>query len=128
MRTLLRTNVRKMTSSDAHTVARVLAEAFYDDPLMCWMVPRDARRSRRLEHLFALASRRIWMPQGECYVPERVIGAAMWMPPETWKLSPVAQLAMLPASARALGGDLARMMKLDASLRSRTRRSPPTGT
>jgi GNAT superfamily N-acetyltransferase len=107
-------DIRKLTAADSKTVSRILAQAFYDDPLMGWMMPRDATRLRRLERVFALASRRIWLPQDECFVPEPLIGAAMWMPPDTLKLSPLAQLRMLPAWARVLRGDFPRMMKLDA--------------
>jgi GNAT superfamily N-acetyltransferase len=105
-----------MTAADVAAVARVLAEAFYDDPLMRWMLPRNAKRLRQLDHMFAVASRRVWLAHDECYVTKPLIGAAVWMPPGTWKLSPVAQLRLLPAWARAVRRDLPRTLKLDAFL------------
>jgi GNAT superfamily N-acetyltransferase len=113
-----------MTAAELETVSRVLAQAFYDDPLMRWMLPRDAKRLRQLEHVFAVASCRVWLPHDECYVTERLIGAAMWMPPDTWKLSPLAQLRLLPSWARAVRRDLPRTLKLDAFVEKSHPREP----
>jgi GNAT superfamily N-acetyltransferase len=109
-------DIRKLTAADVGVTARVLAQAFYDDPLMRWMVPSDAKRLRRLERIFALTLRRVWAPEDECYVTARPIGAAAWMPPGTWKLSAAAQVRMLPGSVRALRRDFPRMAKLDSFL------------
>lgn len=114
-----RDRIRKMTASDLGPAASVFAHAFYDDPLMGWMVPRDARRLRRLERIFALTLRRVWLPEDECYVTGPAIGAAAWMPPGTWKLSMPAQLRMLPGSVHAVRGDFPRMAKLDSFIDER---------
>lgn len=121
-----RGDVRKMTAADGDAIARVMAEAFYDDPLMAWTLPRDAKRFQRLESIFALSISRIWLPQDECYVSEQRIGAAMWMPPGTWKLSPLAQLRLIPAMARAAWSDLPRVVKLDSFVEKRHPHEPPS--
>jgi ribosomal protein S18 acetylase RimI-like enzyme len=92
---------------------------------MAWVLPSDAKRLERLERVFALSISRIWLPWDECYVWERRIGAAMWMPPGTWKLSPLAQLGMLPAMARAVRGDLPRVVKLDSFVEKGHPDEPP---
>lgn len=40
-------DVRPMTAADVPTAAHALADAFYDDPLLSWVVPDDAARRAR---------------------------------------------------------------------------------
>ena len=104
-------DIRKMTVAEVQPVARALAQAFYDDPHFRWIVRSDARRMRALERGFATFARRIWLPQNEAYTHERLIGGAMWMPPGTWHLGPLAQLRLLPGVARAIRADTPRLLK-----------------
>src|SRR5271166_2571715 len=85
-------DIRKMTAADTQAVARALAHAFYDDPHFRWFVPDDSKRMLALERGFSTFIRRIWLPQDEGYTHERLIGAALWMPPDTWHMGPLAQL------------------------------------
>src|SRR5579862_1589448 len=89
-------DIRKMTKAEVGPVARSLAQAFYEDPHFCWIVRADAKRMQRLEDGFANFIERVWLPHDEGYTHERLIGAAIWMPPDTWHLSPLAQLRLLP--------------------------------
>lgn len=93
-------------------MARTLAQAFYDDPHMCWIVRDDSKRMLRLERGFETYLTRIWLKHDECYAHDRLIGAAVWMPPGTWHMSPLAQLRLLPAVARALRLDLPRLLRV----------------
>jgi ribosomal protein S18 acetylase RimI-like enzyme len=105
-------DIRKVTAADVPAVARSLAEAFSDDPHMRWVMPDDGARMERLEAGFATYLHRIWLPQRECYTHERLIGAAIWMPPGSWEMSAFAQLRLLPALLWAARGSLPRLMKL----------------
>lgn len=104
-------DIRKMTSADVEPVARTLAQAFYDDPHFRWIVPDDAKRMGRLVRGFRTFVGRIWFPPDESYVHERLIGAALWMPPDTWHLSMFAQLRLGPAILANLRGDSPRLLK-----------------
>jgi GNAT superfamily N-acetyltransferase len=104
-------DIRKITPADAEAVARTLAEAFFDDPHFRWFVRDDTKRMRKLERGFGTFVRRVWLPQDEGYAHERLIGAALWMPPDTWHLSLLTQLLLLPTVVRDLGAGAPRLLK-----------------
>jgi GNAT superfamily N-acetyltransferase len=106
-------DIRKVAEADVPHVARALARAFYDDPLIGrWVVPDDTRRMRKLERGFELYARRIWLREDECYTTDRLIGGAMWMPPGIWHVNVSQQLRLLPAMAAILGRELPRLLFL----------------
>jgi ribosomal protein S18 acetylase RimI-like enzyme len=105
-------DIRKATSADVDALSRTLAQAFFDDPHMRWIFRNDDERLERLERGFPLYLKRIWLPEDESYTHQRLIGAAMWMPPGTWHMSIFAQLRLLPALLRAVGGALPRLNKV----------------
>ena len=104
-------DIRKMTAAEIEPVARTLAQAFYDDPHFLWIVPDDSKRMQRLQRGFATFISRIWLRQDESYTHECLIGAALWMPPGTWHMGPLAQLRLLPAIVSNLRGDSLRLLK-----------------
>ena len=78
--------VRKATAADVPGMARALGRAFYDDPVMAWMMPEERRR-RRLESLgFVQWLKRIYMPKGEVYTDGALAGGALWAPPGKWRM------------------------------------------
>jgi len=95
--------VRKATADDVPRLAQALARAFYDDPVIQWLVPDDSERMQRSERRFAFYLRRVYLPHDECYATEDGVGAAWWLPPETWHLGPLAQLRLAPGMIAALG-------------------------
>lgn len=117
-------DIRKVSITDVQPVARVLAQAFYDDPHFRWIVRDDAKRMQRLERGFAAFASRIWLPHGESYAHERVAGAALWMPPNTWHLSVVAQLRLMPATIGALRGDALRLLRALTFIERKHPRTP----
>ena len=119
-----RSDIRKMTGADVQPVARALARAFYDDPHFRWFVRDDAKRMGTLERGFATFIRRIWLRQDEGYTHERFIGAALWMPPNTWHMGLLGQLLVLPAIVRSLGRDTPRLLKALAFVEKRHPREP----
>src|SRR5438067_2257503 len=94
--------VRKATVDDVPRLARALATAFYEDPVFRWLVPDDSERLRRSERGFSLYLRKVYLQHDECYTTEDVVGGALWMPPGTWHLGPLAQLRLLPGWDRYL--------------------------
>ena len=105
-------DIRKIAGDDVPPVARALARAFEDDPVMSWVFRDDAQRLRRLERAFGLFLRRIWLPEGECYTTDRLIGAALWLPPGKWHLGVLAQLRLLPAMISVTGSNLPRLFSV----------------
>lgn len=104
-------DIRKMTSTDVVPVARTLACAFEHDPHFRWIVRGDRTRRERLERGFATFLGRVWLSQDEGYTHERLIGAALWMPPGTWHVGVLTQLRLGPATVRALRSDTSRLLK-----------------
>jgi GNAT superfamily N-acetyltransferase len=100
-----------MTTGEVGAVGGALARAFYDDPHFRWIVRDDTKRIRTLERGFTTFIKRIWLPKNESYTHERLIGGAHWLPPGTWHMGVLAQLALLPALVRALRGDTPRLLK-----------------
>jgi ribosomal protein S18 acetylase RimI-like enzyme len=101
-------HVRRATSADITSLARVLGRAFVDDPFYDWLVRRNGEadhgaREQRLLHTFDVMLRRMSADLNETYTPSDLSGAALWKRPAEYKLSLPLQLRLLPAFARAMG-------------------------
>jgi GNAT superfamily N-acetyltransferase len=102
-------DIRKLTLDDVPRIAKALARAFEDDPVMSWIFRDDSERIARLERAFGLFLRRIWLPQDECYATDRLFGAALWLPPNKWHLGAAAQLRLLPSMVATVGRNIVRL-------------------
>jgi ribosomal protein S18 acetylase RimI-like enzyme len=78
--------VRKAEPSELPQVARLLARAFYDDPAMSWVFPRDDRRLAQTERFWATRLRYL-SPQDQVYVTDDVAAAGVWALPGQWEVS-----------------------------------------
>lgn len=99
-------DVRPARKSDLGALARTLARAFQDDPVMVWMLPDGRRRARALPRLFAAMTRHHFLPGGGTEVAargNRVGAAALWDPPGRWKQTRREELLMMPSFLLALG-------------------------
>jgi GNAT superfamily N-acetyltransferase len=96
-------SVRTATESEGPRVVEALARAFYDDPVLSWFFPDDSRRARQLEKFFALARERIWARHDLIYTTKAVAGAAVWLPPEEWRVGLLEQLRLTPSLISAIG-------------------------
>jgi GNAT superfamily N-acetyltransferase len=72
--------VRPSRGVDLPTIGAVLAAAFQDDPVACWIIPDDGRRRAILPSLMRLLAAR-FQPHGANQVNETGTGAAVWAPP-----------------------------------------------
>jgi GNAT superfamily N-acetyltransferase len=75
-----RIRVRKGIAEDAIEISRTLSHAFFDDPIMRWAIPDDARRRQVLPDLFELFAE-TFQGHDENYITEDGAGAALWVPP-----------------------------------------------
>jgi GNAT superfamily N-acetyltransferase len=92
--------------SDVGQMSVVLARAFYDDPVMSWMVPDDRTRLKALTRAFAGLARLHFLSRGASEVGRRdgAVGAAtLWDPPGQRKGSRLEELIMMPAMLWAFG-------------------------
>jgi GNAT superfamily N-acetyltransferase len=116
--------IREVTSADVPALARTLAEAFYVDPVMRWMLPDDAQRRRQADRWFALLLRETYLPSRACYTTDGVLGGALWMPPGKSHPTASAQLVLLRRMAPIVERDLPRLLGALSFIGSR-RPHPP---
>lgn len=104
-------HVRFAQKPDVKTLARVLGRAFFDDPLMMWMVPDDVRRAKALPRVFGAMTRHHYLAGDAVEVSSRAgaLGAAaLWGPPGRWQQTPREELRMMPTLLLAMGRHLGR--------------------
>jgi hypothetical protein len=46
--------LRRAATEDVHRLKDVLAEAFFEDPVLGWLIPDDGKRRARLRRFFAI--------------------------------------------------------------------------
>src|SRR3990172_8624981 len=100
---------RKLERHEIQAASRALGRAFYDDPLMMYLMPSDERRTRVMTYVMRCAVRMAF-PEGESYIldtPEN--GAALFLPPGRRKFPASRVLgAILPDSWRFGTGPILR--------------------
>lgn len=91
-------DVRPAQKSDVKALARTLGRAFYDDPIMRWMLPDDAQRAKGLPRMFATMARHHFLAGGGAEVAQNgsIGAAALWDPPGRWKQSGLVEMRMMP--------------------------------
>ena len=94
--------LRPTRRADVRALSKVLARAFYDDPVMMFMLPDEKARTKGLPRLFATLTRHHFISRGASEVASRAgtIGAAtLWDPPGERKSSRLEELMMMPTMA-----------------------------
>lgn len=97
---------RPARKADVRELSRTMARAFYDDPVMSWLLSNDNARTARLTRLFATIVRHQHLAGGGVEVARGAAGiggAALWDPPDRWRESRRQQLAMTPGFLRVFG-------------------------
>jgi ribosomal protein S18 acetylase RimI-like enzyme len=92
-------DVRPAHRSDVPEMAGVLARAFYDDPVMVWMLPDDRSRLKAQTRAFTGLARHHFLKRMGSEVARRdgALGAAtLWDPPGQRKSSRFEELVMMP--------------------------------
>jgi ribosomal protein S18 acetylase RimI-like enzyme len=84
-------------------IADSLSDAFFDDPVMSWMLPDDASRRRRLGFLFDVLLKAHYLELGTVWTTPDTAGAAMWASPGNARIPTTTILRNSRAMFRALG-------------------------
>jgi GNAT superfamily N-acetyltransferase len=97
---------RPARKDDVGELSRTLARAFYDDPVMVWLLPDEKARTEQLRRLFTTMTRHHHLACGGVEVAcdgSGVGAAALWDPPNQWRETRRGQLAMTPTFIRVFG-------------------------
>jgi len=90
-------------TGDLEGLGDTLQAAFWDDPVMSWILPDEASRSRRLARMFMVMLRGHYLPMHTVWTTADVAGAALWAPPGHAKIPTTRILRHAPDLVRALG-------------------------
>jgi GNAT superfamily N-acetyltransferase len=105
--------VRNLIDDEVPTVSRSMARAFFDDPVVGeWCLADESRRMRRLERVFELFLRRVYLAHDECYTPDGLAGGAFWLPPGKWKLGVLSDLRLIARLAPIAGSATPRILRV----------------
>jgi GNAT superfamily N-acetyltransferase len=85
---------RRATGADLDGIARALARAFDDDPVMHWFFPDERGRPDRIERVFRMRVASL-MKQDEVYTTDDHAGAAVWAQPGRWEMPPLEGLGFV---------------------------------
>jgi ribosomal protein S18 acetylase RimI-like enzyme len=118
---------RPATRADVGALSVALGRAFFDDPVMRWVLPDDGLRRRKLHKLFASITRYHHLSRGGVEVapvtsPESlhscppdgdgIGGAALWDPPGQWQTSRIDEFRAIPGLFLAFGASLRKGLEL----------------
>ena len=110
--TLADHGLRRATSQDVQRLKRVLADAFFEDPVFGWLMPEDTTRTARLRRYFGIELRHLALARGRVWTTSELAGAALSLPPGAWR-SPL-RVTLLEGSA--FGIHLPRAARLGAAM------------
>jgi len=77
--------LRRAGAEDVGRLKAVLAAAFYEDPIMGWIMPDERSRERRLRRFFEIELRYIALARGAVWTSADFSGVAVTSTPGTWR-------------------------------------------
>jgi ribosomal protein S18 acetylase RimI-like enzyme len=93
-------SLRHATTEDVPRLKTVLAEAFFDDPVLSWLMPNDRKRLAHLRRYFGIELRHLALARGRVWTTSDLAGAALTLSPGKWR-SPL-RVTLLEGSAFGL--------------------------
>ena len=116
--------VRVATQADAAPLAASLARAFFDDPVMSFLIPHEPSRRRRIAEYFEVALTVQHLPHGGCYTDTDRAGGALWDPPDQWKLRFGQIVRASPKMIAAFGLHVPRALRVLSTIERQHPRTP----
>jgi GNAT superfamily N-acetyltransferase len=80
-----RSEARAAAAADADAAAATLARAFFDDPLICFLLRNESTRAAKMPRLFKLLFK-LGLPYGACDLTTGYEAVALWRPPNQWHI------------------------------------------
>jgi len=117
-------SIRLARVDDAPVLARVLADAFFDDPLSDWLLPNTRRRNGALQRSMGWVMRETYLPHGGVWTTEEVDAVALWGRPGDPKPSALQQLPGLPTFVATYRRQLPRAMRASSAFEKRRPSQP----
>jgi GNAT superfamily N-acetyltransferase len=117
--------VRKASAPDVPQLADALARAFQHDPGFSHLLPDAGDRTERLRGFFETELRGIGIPLGLAWTTDEVVGGAIWLPPEAWRVPVTTTLRELPSMAGVFGRRLSLAFRSRLRMEGRHPRKPP---
>jgi GNAT superfamily N-acetyltransferase len=116
--------IRKATLEDAPRLADALARAFQDDPGWSHLLRDASDRTRRLRLFFETELKGVALTHGLVWTTDEVVGAAVWMPPDTWRVPVTATIRETPPMVRVFGRHLPLALRSRLRMEGRHPRKP----
>ena len=88
--------MRGAVAADIPALSLALARAFHEDPILSWACTNDRRRPDYGRRFFASRLRNL-LPHADVWTTDALEGAALWAPPDEWRVSWRETLGLLPA-------------------------------
>lgn len=109
------TTVRQASRSDIPALARSLAAAFYDDPVVGFVWPNADKRRRRAERTFKTQLEVLWKRR-LVYTDDQFSSVAVWARPDEWEMpaAAVARVAVTSLRNRVSISSLLAYLRTDA--------------
>jgi len=114
--------IRPATSADSDPIATTLAKAFHDDPVKLHLIGGKTVPIEKVKPFFT-TFQKLQLPHGHVYTTEGYEAAALWAPPDQWKIPFTQVLRNSPTFVKLYGvrlfnnlGVLAQMEKAHSEI------------
>jgi GNAT superfamily N-acetyltransferase len=104
--------LRTASTDDVAHLKAMMAEAFFEDPVLGWLMPDDRKRLVRLRRVFAIELRYMALARGRVWTTSDLTGAALTTPPGRWRVPLHATLL----EGSAFGINISRAARLGAAM------------
>lgn len=110
-------SVRQAAAADATQLGEILADAFSDDPVVCWLLPKSLpQREARVRRLWVITARDYVRKGKPCYLTSDGRAAALWAEPASWAPTIADQLKELLPMATVFRTSLLRASRLQTQM------------
>jgi ribosomal protein S18 acetylase RimI-like enzyme len=113
------------TGADLTALSEALADAFFDDPVLSWILREEQGRTARLARLFSVQLRGHYLPLETVWTTADGAGAALWAPPGHAIIAPATIIRYLPDMIRALGRHTLRALRTLNHVERQHPKAPP---